>query len=227
VILAEQAGTLDEEIEHSLRGLEAAERTLGSAYFAENAGHFWGMTETRPYMRARFALAESLTSAGRIDEAITHYQELLRLNPNDNQGVRYVLLPKLLAFGRDVDAARLLKEYDEESANWAYARALLAFRLSGRSAPANRELRDAIRTNLHVPELLCSEETIPQPPHYALGSFEEACVAVEELRPAYQATPGSLDWVADALRQRELELDRLQREKRRKERAKQKKRKGR
>ena len=64
-------------------------------------------------MRARFGLAESLTAAGRIDEAITHYQELLRLNPNDNQGVRYVLLPKLLAAGRDVEAARLLKAYDE------------------------------------------------------------------------------------------------------------------
>ena len=125
--------------------LQAAERTLGSACFAENVGHFWGITETRPYMRARFGLAESLTAAGRIDEAMTHYQELLRLNPNDNQGVRYVLLPKLLAAGRDVEAARLLKEYDEESANWAYARALLAFRLSGRSAAADREAarRDA------------------------------------------------------------------------------------
>jgi tetratricopeptide (TPR) repeat protein len=227
VILGEQAGTLEDEIEHCLRGLQAAERTLGSACFGDKVGHFWGITDTRPYMRARFALAESLTAAGRIDEAVTHYQELLRLNPNDNQGVRYVLLPKLLAADRDVEAARLLKEYDEESANWTYARALLAFRLSGRSAAADRELRDAIRTNLHVPELLCSEEPIPQPPHYALGSFEEACVAVEELRPAYQATPGSLDWVADALRQRALELDRLQREKRRKERAKQKKRRGR
>jgi tetratricopeptide (TPR) repeat protein len=227
VILAEQAGTLEDEIQHCRRGLQAAETTLGSACFAENVGHFWGITETRPYMRARFGLAESLTAAGRIDEAMTHYQELLRLNPEDNQGVRYVLLPNLLSAGRDVEAARLLKEYDEESANWAYSRALLAFRLSGRSAAADRELRDAMRTNSHVPELLCSEEPIPQPPHYALGSFEEACVAVEELRPAYQATPGSLDWVADALRQRELELDRLQREKRRKERAKQKKRKGR
>jgi tetratricopeptide (TPR) repeat protein len=227
VILAEQAGTLEDEIEHCLRGLQAAERTLGSACFAENVGHFWGITETRPYMRARFGLAESLTAAGRIGEAITHYQELLRLNPNDNQGVRYVLLPKLLAAGRDVEAAQLLKGFDEESANWAYARALLAFRLSGRSAAANRELRDAIRTNLHVPELLCSEAPIPQPPHYAPGSIEEACVAVDELRPAFEATPGALNWVADSLRQRELVLDRLKREKRRKERAKQKKRKGR
>ena len=102
---------------------------------------------------------------------MTHYQELLRLNPGDNQGVRYILLPKLLAAGRDLEAARLLKEFDEESANWAYARALLAFRLSGRSAAADRELRTAARTNPYVPELLCSDAPLPQPPHYAPGQL--------------------------------------------------------
>jgi len=227
VILAEQAGTLEDEIQHFLRGLQAAERALGPACFAENSGHFWGITETRPYMRARFGLAQSLTAAGRIDEAMTHYHEILRLNPEDNQGVRYVLLPQLLAAGLDVEAARLLKTYNEDSAIWAYSRALLAFRLSGLSAPAERELRHAIRINSYVPELLCSEEPIPRPSHYSLGSFEEACVAVEELRPAFEVTSGALHWVADSLRQREAEWDRLRREKRRKERAKNKKRKGR
>ena len=58
-------------------------------------------------------------------------------------------------------------------------------------------------------------------------SFEEACVAAEELRPAFLATPGAIDWMAAAHDQREQELDKLRREKRRKERAKQKKRKSR
>jgi tetratricopeptide (TPR) repeat protein len=227
VILAEQAGTLEDELDHYRGGMQAAERKLGSAFFAENVGHFWGISETRPYMRARFGLAESLAAAGQVDEGIAHYQELLRLNPNDNQGVRYVLLPKLLAAGRDVEAARLLKESDEESANWAYARALLAFRLSGRSAAADRELRNAVRTNPHVPALLCSAAPIPQPPCYAPGGFDEACVAAGELRPAFQATPSALDWIADARDQGEKELNKLRREKRQKERAKQKKRKGR
>ena len=227
VILAEQAGALEDELDHYRRGLQAAERKLGSTFFAENVGHFWGISETRPYMRARFGLAESLAAAGRGDEGIAHYQELLRLNPHDNQGVRYVLLPKLLAAGRDVEAARLLKESDEESANWVYARALLAFRLGGRSAAADRELRDAVRINPHVPELLCSAAPLPQPPHYAPGSFDEACVAADELRPAFQATPGGLDWIAAAWDQRQKELNKPRREKRPQERAKQKKRKGR
>lgn len=227
VILAEQAGTLDDELSHYLQGMQAAERTLGVEYFTENAGHFWGLVETRPYMRARFGLAHALTEAGRMEEGIAHYQELLRLNPGDNQGVRYVVLPLLLSAGRDIEAARLLKESNEMSANWAYARALLAFRLSGPSVAADRELREALRVNAHVPELLLEEGFIPQPPHYAPGSFEEACVAAEELRPAFQATPAALRWLAGVQERRQNELAKFRREKRRKERTKEKKRKRR
>ncbi len=225
MILAEEAGTLEDQVDYYAQGVHAGERALGSECFAQNVGHFWGITATRPYMRARFGLAESLTALGRTDEAIEHYQELLRLNPNDNQGVRYVLMPKLLATGRDVEAARLLKSSDEESANWAYARALLAFRLSGRSAAASRELRQAIRVNPHVPELLCSDKPLPHPRPYSPGSFEEAVNCAVEMQGTFQATVGALDWVADEQRRRDQELDRQRRERRRKEHAKQKKRK--
>lgn len=40
-------------------------------------------------MRARAALAGTLWRLGRREEAVDHQRELLRLNPNDNQGLRY------------------------------------------------------------------------------------------------------------------------------------------
>ncbi len=207
--------------------MEAAERALGPEFFAENVGHFWGISETRSYMRARLGVADALNAIGRTEEGIEHYRDLLRLNPNDNQGVRYALLPALVAAGCDVEAARLLKEYGEESAIWAYAQVLLAFRLSGRTEAAARELRAALRINPHVPELLASDSPIPRPPQYAPGSFEEACIAVEELRGAFQGTPGAVDWIAGESARHARVLDQARREKRRKERAKQKKRKQR
>lgn len=33
-------------------------------------------------MRARFGLAQCLEELGNLDEAVGHYRELLRLNPN-------------------------------------------------------------------------------------------------------------------------------------------------
>ena len=42
-------------------------------------------------MRARVGLVHALWTAGRRAEAVQHLQDMLRLNPNDNQGVRYTL----------------------------------------------------------------------------------------------------------------------------------------
>lgn len=110
-------------------GRAAGERALGPDPFRAYAGHFWGAVETRPYMRARLGLARALTDAGDLEAAAEHYAELLRLNPGDNQGVRYLLLYLLLRLGRDGEADRLLRRHrDEPSAHWAWGRVLLAWR---------------------------------------------------------------------------------------------------
>ena len=80
---------------------------VGPKAFQEHVGHFWSLLETRPYMRAREGLASKLWTMGRRDEAIKHLQDMLRLNPGDNQGVRYTLAGWLLAEGRDEELARL------------------------------------------------------------------------------------------------------------------------
>jgi tetratricopeptide (TPR) repeat protein len=205
VILAEQAASLEAQLGHYTTAMEAAERSLGLSAFKEHFGHFWGVTSTRPYMRARFGLAQTLEELGRLDDAVGHYQELLRLNPNDNQGVRYVLLPRLLQTDRDQEAAKLIKAYDEMSAIWAYSQAFLAFRLSGRSAASRRELRTAFQVNQHVPDMLpevLESGTPPHvPDHYSPGSDEEAILCLMDLLPVFTATPDSIDWINDEYRQ--------------------------
>jgi hypothetical protein len=58
VLLAEEdAGNLEEARELYQKGVEAGERALGRETFEEDAGYFWGILETRPYMRARQGLA--------------------------------------------------------------------------------------------------------------------------------------------------------------------------
>lgn len=79
----------------------AGERTLGPNVFVEEVGHFWGIVRTRPYMRARFGLAQCLEALDRREEAIEHYREFVRLNAGDNQGVRHSVLAALLLAGRD------------------------------------------------------------------------------------------------------------------------------
>jgi tetratricopeptide (TPR) repeat protein len=82
--------TEDEEIETLRKIVAIGEKRLGPTAFRDFAGAFWGFIETRPYMRARERLAEYLRASGRLDEAIVEWEAMLKLNPNDNQGVRKV-----------------------------------------------------------------------------------------------------------------------------------------
>src|SRR5262249_8114731 len=118
-------------------------RGLGAHAFQEYAGQFWGFLETRPYMRAREGLARMLWATGQRDAAAGHLQDMLRLNSNDNQGLRYRLAFCYLWLDLAADLRQLLDSYpDEGSAVWAYCRALLAFRTEG-DTPACRELLKA------------------------------------------------------------------------------------
>lgn len=201
VLLAEDAPDPERACQLYAEAAAAGERALGPRVFAEEAGHFWGMVATRPYMRARYGLAEGLEGLGRRDEAMAHYRELLRLNPNDNQGVRYLLLPALLAAGRDAEAGALLDQYGEDPmAVWHYGRALSMFRREGDSAAAGKQLRQAVRANRHVPAFLRGREELPDedPPSYAFGSREEAVICARLLVDAWRASPGAARWLLEA-----------------------------
>jgi hypothetical protein len=70
VLLAEEARSPRESKELYEQGVKAGERALGPRAFEEDAGHFWGIIETRPYMRARAGLASCLWQLGDGQAAI-------------------------------------------------------------------------------------------------------------------------------------------------------------
>ncbi|MBL8796927.1 MAG: hypothetical protein JNM56_23700 [Planctomycetia bacterium] len=198
VLLAEHAPSRKEAIELYEKGVQVGERAIGPEVFQQAVGHFWGLLETRPYMRARLGLAHSLWTSGRRDEAIAHLQEILRLNPGDNQGIRYTLAGFLLSQDRDDDLANLLKQYpDEGSAAWAYTKALLAFRQHGDTPEAKKLLKEAVKTNKHVPAYLLGEKFPPheQPSHYSPGQESEALEYIGSFLAGWKATAGAIDWL--------------------------------
>ena len=207
VILAEDASTAEIALERYEQGVAAGVRAIGADRFGTLAGEFWEHLDSRPYMRARLGLAQTLRSLGRDDEALTHYRESLRLNPNDNQGVRYLLVIALLELNRDAEAGALLEEFQEDiQALWPYARALCRFRHEGDTPSARTALAAALAANAHVVTYLLEPESMPfeRPPHFALGSKEEAAYVAESLGDAYDATPGVRPWLLTQARNRRL-----------------------
>ncbi len=200
VLLAEHATSRKEAMRLYEQGVVAGERALGQEAFQRDAGHFWGILETRPYMRARLGLAHSLWTAGRRDEAVQHLQDMLRLNPNDNQGVRYTLAGFLLFLDRDDALARLLQQYDEGSAAWSYTKALLVFRQHGDSPEARQLLKQAKKTNKHIPAYLLGEKHPPsqQPDYYSPGDESEALDYIGSFLAAWKSTPGAVAWLRES-----------------------------
>src|SRR5271166_5210478 len=65
---------LEEKRRLYLEATRAGERLLGAQMFEEHAGSFWQLLDTRPYMRAKAALAGVLANMGESREAISHYK---------------------------------------------------------------------------------------------------------------------------------------------------------
>jgi len=194
-----EATSHDDAIALYRKGVEAGERAIGKKAFKNDAGHFWGLLETRPYMRARAGLAECLRAEGKQEEAVEHYWDMLRLNPNDNQGIRDLLMPRLVELGRDKDAEKLFKRYKGDGmAVWMFSRALLDFRKHGDSAISDRSLKKALEENRHVPDYLFGRKKMPRymPDHYGFGDESEAVLYAYGNRGAWNATPGAMEWLA-------------------------------
>jgi tetratricopeptide (TPR) repeat protein len=202
VLLAEEARSLPEAKHLYEQGVAAGERALGPQTVVEDVGYFWGMLETRPYMRARAGLASCLWRLGECRQAIEHYTDMLRLNPGDNQGIRYVLANCLLREGDDSTLAKLLDQYkDDAMAEWMYTRALLAFRREGAGKKADAALKKALSQNKHVPAYLLRKKRLPRqlPGYIGFGDENEAVSYAAGATTTWQDTPGALDWLSSNL----------------------------
>jgi hypothetical protein len=183
------------------RATSAGALALGTNGFEEYGGHFWGFHETRPYMRARQALASDLWEHGEREVAIGHIRAMLLLNPGDNQGLRYIVLGWLLQMGDDSAVNALLKDHrDEISTFISYTRVLMALRAGKEKVAENLLAKQAWPENQHVAKLLSAKRKAhkEQPPFYTMGGKDEAEIYVSDYGLAWAATPGAIDWLVAA-----------------------------
>jgi tetratricopeptide (TPR) repeat protein len=202
VILAEDAKDSKQALEFYRKGAEAGKRALG-AQFQKLEGRFWDAMETRPYMRACLGLAESLWDTGKKEESLETMREMLRLNPSDNQGVRYVLIQTLLENGADEEIGKWLQMFKSDpSSSLKYTHALWLFRREGAGAKANAQLEAALKANPHVPPYLLGKIKIPKdlPEAIAPGSEEEAASYAVGAAAPWLKTLGAAEWLAGRAR---------------------------
>ncbi len=195
--LADAEKDIDKAIKQYEKAIKAGEKTLGKKFIREEKGHFWGLLETRPYMRAKDGLAACFYAINEVDKAIEIYEEMLELNPNDNQGIRYLLSTLFLAQNNLTKFEKFIKNNeDEDCAVWNYNKALYSFIKLGPIA-SNKLLLQAYKSNEFVIDYLLGNLKMPkeQPQYIGFGDENEAVSYVNTAWPIWNSVDGAFDWI--------------------------------
>lgn len=149
---------------------------------------FWGFYETRPYMKAQFALMDFYISELEFSKAIDVIYHILDLNPNDNLGSRYNLASLLVAEERYDDYEKLLLDFPEESAaTWLYVNAFYNFKKFGQTRKSTKAAIKAMKSNIFVKKIFSEEiKAVPDiMDFYKPGTIEEANNVILDLLPIF------------------------------------------
>ena len=164
-------------------GLETEKNRLTKEkYFdKENIGHFYGIFETRPYIRGLVIKAEYLLEEGKISQAKNVCKEVLRLNENDNMGARYLLMAIYATLEEENDMLKLYKKYPEEDMEMLFPLFALYYKL-GNDKKAKEYLKRVDKCNSNLIKffkgtLKRSEKVSPG--YYSRGDSSEIFMYLE------------------------------------------------
>lgn len=178
------------------KGVALGDKQFGGEYLEQHRGHFWGIHETRPYMRCLRMTGEILGFMGKSMESIAIYEKMIELNPGDNQGIRYQLILALL----EVDDFKKFEQYDklfedDGGTQTSFNRALAGYKLEGATPETDKLMQIAVKANGFVVAKLNTKKPVNDPPpSYILGSKDEATVYAFFAQELWQKTKGALAW---------------------------------
>lgn len=198
LILAEEAAS-ETDAHHFLKaGKEAGARQLGEDFFTKNKGYFWGLHETRPYIRICKMYADSCWFSGDAEEAAKTLEHILELNPEDNTGARYLLTAAYLYRNKLKDTEKVLEKFgNDAAATVAYDRMVLEYKKNGISAQLKMLYKVARNVNKHVPDYLLGIKRLPHnlPDYVGMGDANEAIEYVIVHSRLWTGLPDLLKWM--------------------------------
>ena len=173
----------------------------------------WAWLENRPFLRCLHGLALTRYDDGKTEEALRLFQELLSLNPNDNQGVRAMAQEALFKLGRFEDALEIAEQYPNDiMPQTLYGRALTLFKL-GRRQEATVALQEAIEyLPLVGKELLKTKHHLPRtarPDRVTVGGADEAYYYWEQAGRFWKKDAEALEWLREVMKQAATKRRRL------------------
>ncbi len=171
----------------------------------ETIGRFWGILETRPYMRLRHTYINHLLQLGKFRKSIKECEELLLLSEGDNLGVRYTLVALYAFFEDEINAMKLYKKYEEQRPHMLLPIVALYYKLDNykkaesylnKLNAANSSLKEVFDDGGMIVDDAEIDDMIDSG-MYRAGSKEEIMIAMADSAFLYATTQGLLLWIAD------------------------------
>lgn len=167
----------------------------------------WGWLENRPFLRAYNGLALDVMQRGQTGESLAIWQDLLDLNPGDNQGIRSLAVECLFARRRPAQVLAVCDRYpDDGMPALLFGRVLALFMLDRRDEAAASLVEAARFAPMVAKELTKKTHPAPRdlhPGYVTMGGADEAYYYWRDAGEFWKRAPGALAFVRKTLGKKE------------------------
>lgn len=181
---------------------EQAKLERENIFNKENIGIFWGLMETRPYMRTKHSYMLTLMELGRYTEAIKQGEELLELCESDNQGIRYLIMGLYIVLEKFEECEKIYNKYLDTSTFMLFPLSIMYYK-KGDYRKAKKILKSIQENNEYILGYLKQEikftkakiDDIENKETYSWSSEEEAYLVVKHYKYLLEIVPTFIEFV--------------------------------
>ncbi len=168
----------------------------------ENIGIFWGLIETRPYMRTKHCYMLTLMELGRYTEAIKQGEELLELCESDNLGIRYLIIGLYTVLEKFGKAKEIYNKYLDNSTFMLFPLSIMYYK-EGNYRKCKKVLKQLRENNEYLLNYLTGRkkftkakvEDIEINGTYSWGSEAEAYLVVKDNKYLLETVPTFIEFI--------------------------------
>lgn len=143
-MLLQETGRSAEALTAWQRAVDMGLRCFPRAFVVGRDALPWYDIDNRPFLRAYHGYGLHLLQHGFVGQTLKIFNEILALNPNDNQGIRALAIDCCFRLGRPEDVLAVCEEFAGDSmAETVYGKVLALLQLE-RTKEATAALREAI-----------------------------------------------------------------------------------
>ncbi len=168
----------------------------------ENIGIFWGIIETRPYMRTKHSYMLTLIELGRYTEAVKQGEELLKLCESDNLGIRYLIMGLYTVLEKFEECEKIYNKYSDDSTFMLFSLSIMYYK-KGDYRKCKKVLKQIKDENNYILDYLIGNikfsktkiEDIENNGTYSWGSETEAYFVIKDYKYLLAIVPTYIEFI--------------------------------